>query len=268
MTDASLLYPETSAGEASENAEGWQTALPGDLKDLAANKGWKEPADALKSYKHLEGLLGADKSGRGLVLPKDENDAEGYARVYKALGRPENADGYGLGEMFSEQLIDSKVMAAMAGAMHEAGLSKAQAQKLSKAYQDLYLNTEAGVGQRYQEEMARVEASVSPTRLESARRAFRLMGLSAEDSKEISRTLERTLGMERAVQIFAELGSKFPEDRPVEEAQGLSVPSSPSAAQNRMDNLLADKDFRDRYLSGDKAAIEEITELARRATAK
>ena len=48
-------------------------------------KGWRGPADMLTSYRALEKMLGSEK----LPLPRDEQDRDGYERVYKALGRPD-----------------------------------------------------------------------------------------------------------------------------------------------------------------------------------
>ena len=72
-------------------AEDWRDTLPDDLKPMATAKGWRSPAEALKSYVHLERLVGADK----IALPakdahgnRDWSKWEGWA----AIGRPEAAD--------------------------------------------------------------------------------------------------------------------------------------------------------------------------------
>ena len=92
MTNEATNTPpaETSTPPTSD----WLAGVPDDLRGLAEEKGWKEPADALRTARQMEEFLGADKAGRGLVLPKDEEDKEGYERVYRAMGRPDNADGY------------------------------------------------------------------------------------------------------------------------------------------------------------------------------
>lgn len=50
------------------------------------------PEGLAKAYKNAVKLLGADK----VVLPKDENDAEGWDRLYKAAGRPDKPEDYAI----------------------------------------------------------------------------------------------------------------------------------------------------------------------------
>ncbi len=245
-------------------AADWVGALPEDLRRVADAKGWREPADALRSYKHLEELLGADKSGRGLIMPRDENDREGYARLYAALGRPETADGYELGALLADRELDSDFMGTMAGAMHEAGLSKVQAHKLASAWQEQLERFVTVQALKYQNEKEEVCRTLSPARLETARRGFRFCGVSREAAAE----LEQALGPREAVEVFARIGEALAEDRPVDEARALGPAASPEGARRRLDRLLADPAYSRRYLGGDKLAFEEITELSRRASVK
>lgn len=242
-----------------EESASWVDNLPDDLRQVAMQKGWQQPADALKSYKHLEEYLGADKSGRGLVLPKNETDQEGYNRLYSALGRPETADGYGLTEALEGQEVDPRFLGSMSSAMHEAGLSKRQAHSLTEAWQS-QINQ---INQAYVAEKTEVEMTCPPARLEAARRGFRFSGTSAE----MGEVIEKALGPRAAVELFAKIGTALAEDRPVEGGQPLGGAYSPEAAARRMDRLMSDPAFSKRYLDSDKAAIEEISELARRATA-
>jgi hypothetical protein len=47
-----------------------------ELKGYVENKGWKDPVELLNGYRNLEKLVGQAR----IAMPKDENDAEGYAR--------------------------------------------------------------------------------------------------------------------------------------------------------------------------------------------
>ena len=57
MTDA---MPEETGREAAAADAGW-TADLGEHAGLVAAKGWKSPADVVKSYAHLERLVGNDR---------------------------------------------------------------------------------------------------------------------------------------------------------------------------------------------------------------
>jgi hypothetical protein len=78
-------------------------------------KGWSAPADIVQGYRNLEKLVGNEK----VPLPKGEQDAEGWERVFTALGRPTSPDAY--------KLPDSDAAAKF----HEVGLNTRQAEALS-----------------------------------------------------------------------------------------------------------------------------------------
>jgi hypothetical protein len=60
----------------------WYSGLPEETRGLAEVKGWKSPADAIQSYANLEKMLGADKAGRGLVMPKEDADSTEWGQFY------------------------------------------------------------------------------------------------------------------------------------------------------------------------------------------
>lgn len=266
MTNEANPTPaETSAAPA---ANDWLAGVPDDLRGLAEERGWKEPADALRTARQMEEFLGADKAGRGLVLPRDEADTEGYERVFKALGRPDAPEGYELDSVIKDPDVDQAFMGGMGKAMHEAGLSKAQAHQLTGAYQKFYEDVMAEGERRYQAEVAEVERSLSPEVVESARRGFRLFGLAEGEAREVSRAIEGALGVKAATELFARLGQSVGEDRPVEGARSMGLVGSPEAALRRLDRLKLDEAFTKRYLAGEKEALAEIEELTRRASQK
>lgn len=258
---------ETNVEEAMAPAaadDSWVDKLPEDLRQVALNKGWREPSDALKSYRHLEEFMGAEKSGRGIVLPKGEDDAEGYARLYQALGRPENARDYGLEETLGQVDLDPDFMGAMGQAMHQAGLSKKQAGEMALAWQGQLEKYTRAEDLRYETEKKETLNDLSSPRLETAKRGFRSTGLPAAMAEKI----ERSIGPRAAVEMFARIGEIMAEDRGVGGPQAMGRAASPEGARRRMDRLMADPAFSQRYLSGDNQALEEISELARRATEK
>lgn len=259
---------ETPGGQPPKTATDWSAGLPDDLKGLAETKGWKTPADALTSYKHLETVFGADKAGRTLLMPKDGEDKESLDRIYKSLGRPDKPDDYGFGELFGGQETNDDLMKTMAGAMHEAGLSKAQAHKLAKAYDGLYQQMGAAEEERQAKERESLEKSLPPEKLENARRAFRLFGLPGSETGAVARAVESALGMEKAVDLFAALGRKLGEDKLIDGAEPVGGVSTPAGAKRRMDERLADPIFLKRYMAGEASALAEIEELTKRATQK
>ena len=83
----------------------------------------------LTSYRALEKMLGSEK----LPLPRNDQDRHGYERVYKALGRPDSPDGYGI---VQDGSADPAFANEAARWFHEAGLSTRQGQPLAEQFNE------------------------------------------------------------------------------------------------------------------------------------
>lgn len=262
-----------SAGDVSPSSEpanqgrpaegGWLASLPEDLRGVAETKGWKEPADALKSYQHLEELMGTDKASLAR-LPKDENDKESFNKIYNALGRPETPEGYELLAMVKEGEYDKGLLDTMSGAMHEAGISKKQGQTLLEAYQKEHLAAREAMILKHDDDVRAMKATYTPAQQEEVRRGYRELGITEEEAV----AMEMYLGVERANKIYGHIGRRIAEDRPIEGAKSVGSVGSPEAAQRRMDELFNDPLFNKRYMNGDQGAIAEIAALAEKAARK
>ena len=71
--------------------ESWSTNIPADYKDGGYWKNFenKPLGDVLKSYGEAQKYMGAS-----VRVPTDENDTDGWNKVYSKLGRPESPDKY------------------------------------------------------------------------------------------------------------------------------------------------------------------------------
>ncbi len=258
-------YPEQTAGSESSGgavpaAGGWLETLPEDLAELARLKGWKEPAEAVESYKNLQSLVSAERDGRTLVKPRDENDHEAYERLYQALGRPPEPAGYELEQVLNGEGGDGRFMETMGRSMHEAGLSKAQGLALARAYQNYCQQLSLELEHKYQSQVDYLAETLPPEDLEAARRGIRLSGAPAP----VIAQLEKALGPAQAVEIFANIGRRLAEDSLSGQAQALGD-GGPDAAARRIAELRADPAFRQRYLSGESAAVSQLSQLYRQA---
>lgn len=264
ISDSESIVNEEQSAVDGDEGQSWIGRLPEDLRQVVLHNGWREPADALKSYQRLEEFIGAEKSGRSLVLPENDDDAEAYERVFNALGRPETADGYGLAEALGNIEIDQAFAGAMGQAMHQAGLSRRQAHQMAAVWQEQLDKYGSAEEYRYESEKEAVLNDAPPARLEAAKRGFRFTGAPLE----MAERLERALGPKMAVEMFARIGECLAEDSGVTGSRSMAAATTPEGASLRMDRLMADPLFSRRYLSGDKSALAEISELARRAANK
>lgn len=239
--------------------EGFQDAS---VKDWAAGKGWKSPEAATQSAWHLERLLGADKAGRGLVLPKDEADAEGWNNVYSKLGRPASADAY---EIPVPEGDTGEFLKTAKEWFHGLGLNNKQAQGLAEKWNahgqqmmEAEENQFLAAAERDIESLQTDWGDQFNVRAEVAKRAMREAGLTPEEGQQ----LERALGVAKAAKVFEFFGKHFMEH----EAKGMDGGSNkfgvtPVEAKSRIENLRGDPEFTRRYISGDADARAEMERL-------
>lgn len=209
---AALLAGQPAAAGAAAGGAGAGAPWFGDAhKDLVGAKGWKSPDDALQSYRGLEQLLGADKAGRGAILPKDENDVETANALYTRLGRPEKADGYKL----SEGLKDDPMAKAFRDEAHKAGLSARQFEAATGWFEQAMTKERDRQDAEFK---AKVDGDTDKLKsewgaawdgkIELARRATRQFGV---DEGTLG-ALEEKMGTAWLYKFFANVGEKLGED--------------------------------------------------------
>ena len=241
------------------NAAGnwWDGFQDNDLKGYVQNKGWKDPADLAVGYKNLEKLLGAEK----IPMPKGADDAEGWTRVYDALGRPKNADEYKLSVPEGDTGEFAKLAA---GKFHELGLTAKQAEGLAAWYNE---QGSGRMNEMQQQQAAKAEADMQSLKqewggafdenVEFGRRAAREYGLNAEKLS----ALENSLGTSEMLKLMASIGRAQGESEFVTSSSGNTFGMTPSAAQQRITALRADKTWTAKYISGDADARSEMQRL-------
>jgi hypothetical protein len=241
------------------NAAGnwWDGFQDNDLKGYVQNKGWKDPADLAVGYKNLEKLLGAEK----IPMPKGADDAEGWTRVYDALGRPKSADEYKLSVPEGDTGEFAKLAA---GKFHELGLTAKQAEGLAAWYNE---QGSGRMNEMQQQQAAKAEADMQSLKqewggafdenVEFGRRAAREYGLNAEKLS----ALENSLGTSEMLKLMATIGRAQGESEFVTSGSGNTFGMTPSAAQQRITALRADKTWTAKYISGDADARSEMQRL-------
>lgn len=241
------------------NAAGnwWDGFQDNDLKGYVQNKGWKDPADLAVGYKNLEKLLGAEK----IPMPKGADDAEGWTRVYDALGRPKSADEYKLSVPEGDTGEFAKLAA---GKFHELGLTAKQAEGLAAWYNE---QGSGRMNEMQQQQAAKAEADMQSLKqewgaafdenVEFGRRAAREYGLNAEKLS----ALENSLGTSEMLKLMATIGRAQGESEFVTSSSGNTFGMTPSAAQQRITALRADKTWTAKYISGDADARSEMQRL-------
>lgn len=117
---------------ANQPAAGWWDSIKdADLKGWLSSKKPPDAEAALKSYWGMERLMGADKAGRTVMLPKDDADADGWKALSAKLGVPESADGY---KLPVPEGADDGFSKTAAKWFHEAGVPPRAATKVAEMW--------------------------------------------------------------------------------------------------------------------------------------
>ncbi len=256
--------PDGAAAAGGQQAP-WYQSFPDEVRGLVETKGWQTPVDAITSYANLEKFLGADKAGRGLVLPKEDATPDEWNQVYDRLGRPKSPDEYKLSIPDGDTGVFAK---AAAGKFHELGLTAKQAEQLSAWYNEqtqqmagaqqdgLLQNSEAEMAQLQQEWGKEFDANI-----EAGRRAARQVGMDADTIA----AMEAAIGTKKTMELFYKFGKGLSEDTFVDGAGNRNFGVSPEAARVRINQLKADPEWTAKYLGGNADARSEMERLLRAA---
>lgn len=233
----------------------------------AKSRGYKFDADnlvaeALRGHHNAEKLIGLDRAGRTLVVPKEDAPKEEWDSYYTKLGRPSQPGEYKL----PAELKDDPVAKAFAEAAHEKGFNQKQFESTLE-----FVSKQAAAIEAQQEQEFEVKAQQAveglkrewgqefELRSEASRRAVRELGLQSEEAMAI----EKALGVDRAAKVFFEIGKKLLE--PTAEGMTGGAQSqfgmSKTEAQGRISALMKDPEFGKKLASGDASSKAEWDKL-------
>lgn len=241
----------------------WLSGLDETTTGYAQNKGWDSPAKAIDSYRNLEKLLGADRAGNTVILPKPDADAKEWGALYDRMGRPADAKGYNV-EL--PQGGDAKMHEASLAKFHELGLTKAQGEQLATWYNTEVMNnanqTAAAKAQEFQAQDAALKAEWGQAytqNLAQAQQGVRALGLDAASIDKLS----DALGHKATMAMLQKIGSGLNEDSLVngDNPGGFGTALTPGQAKAEIQTLMQDRNFVSRYTSGDAEAKAKMDAL-------
>jgi hypothetical protein len=228
------------------------------VKEWAGKVGLKTPEDAAKKAYNLEKLLGHEKAGRTIVLPKDDADPKEQAEFYAKLGRPEKPEEYELPGA-------PEIAGEYAKAMHVAGITKKQAAILAETNNTIELARVKQLEERSNSDFESLKQEWGgryDANLELAKRAVQDAGLTPEDITAI----EVHLGPKKTANLFAHWGKKTTEHTMIT-GRGESFSVTPVQATAKIAALKEDKTWVAGYLQGEKAKVDEMAQLIKIANA-
>lgn len=260
---AQVLSPEPAAEsevpESGATDTPWYADLDKDTQGYLANKGWKEPSDVVHGYRNLEKLLGNDRAGRTVTLPKEGEDPTEF---YTKLGRPEAADKYDLGD------ADGDAANWFREKAFELGLSQNQAKQLLEGFNEF--GTSVGESQQADKqaefnnqmhELKRDWGSAYDANMNAARKAVQQFEIGTDDIDAI----ESAMGPKKTFEMMYRIGRALSEDSFESGQRDTGFVMTPGEAEGRIAELKMDSQFMDKYMSGDKDAVAKFTKLMQAA---
>lgn len=252
----------------------WTEGFDESALGLVRDRGWKNPGDAVQSYRNLEKLQGVPEN-QLVKLPGDPDDGEAWGPVYDKLGRPANGEAYDFGEYQApEGAVD--LSPEYRAEAHKAGLNQGQARGLFDWY-----NTRVAEAVAEQEEQRGLQSEKDmldlrkgwgkeyDANIEAGRRFAARAKQAGFDEDFIGRMENGGVGTKDLLRFTTWIGRATGEHLgpPREGDVGGAFGTTPARARERIAELKADPAFMARYMGSDKEAVEKMRTLYEAANA-
>lgn len=270
--------PAAPAAPAANSA--WYDSIANaDTKTWVQSKGFQNAEAVADSAFNLEKLIGHDRAGRTLVIPKDDATPQEIQAFNAKLGVPEKPEGYTTLKM--PENADPKLLSTIQGWMHKAGVTPKSAEALTAEFLSF---SQAQHAQQETTLIANSDKAFAEATTAWGKEADANLALgkqftaqllppevTLDNGTKVSRQdfLEKifnTTGATRAMlEMFAKAGKGMGEHIMRTNGQPGSVDQSPGAAQQKIAALKGDAAWVKSYLAGDKAKAAEMTRLTQLA---
>lgn len=275
LLDADGNVIDPGAGDGGDGGDGGgedRSWIPEDLREEKSLAAIKDVGGLAKSYVEAQKLIGARQEG-SVKIPGEDATPEDWAEFYNKTGRPESAGEYGF--VKPETLPDGVqwdegMVAWFGNAAHAAGLSKAQAGSLMKAWNDQQYSIghetqktmKAGLGKLQEDWGDQFDG-----RVELGLRGIERL-LPAGDVEELKGLLDATgIGNQPIMLKYAyQVGKMLKEDGYIM-GDGHGGVLGADSAKAKIASINADKSHAhwDPEAQGHKEAVEEMAQLFKTA---
>lgn len=236
---------------------------------LSAYKGAYPNAEAvaLKAL-NLEKFVGAEKAGRGLVVPKPDAKPEEWQAFWRKVGAPEKPDQYKL----PDDLKDNPGLIALRDHAHKLGVPAQLFEGITGFLVEQIKatdgNDDAEFEQRAEKDLQELRAewrgAEFDRRSELGRRAAASF-VPHKDKAELEQILTRmegAVGTKAMMKMFAKIGEAIGEHGFVEgDTPTPDGGMTPAQAKLRIETLRKDKEFGKKLLDKNTDAMDEWNKL-------
>jgi hypothetical protein len=245
-------------------------------REFAKNKAWDSPDKVLRDYRQLEQFVGAEKAGRGLVLPGEKATPEEITAFRSraasvAGGIPDSPDGYEI--KLPDGFPDPEFGKVASSLLHKYHVPKGDAQGLMGDFMAMVSGGEADRVKAEQAEFVKQETALKTEwgaefdkNAEIAKRGMSRLGLSAE----VIDQMESKAGFASVIKAMHKAGVMLGEGKFIDNdnGEGVGGETLDSLMAQRL-KLTKDPDWGKRFHANEASARTEWTNLeAKIAAAK
>ena len=233
------------------------------------NDAYPDPeAVATKAF-NLEKFLGADKAGRGVIVPKADSKLEEWSEFYRKVGGvPDSADGYKL----SEEFKSDPIFKSFAEHAHKSGMPPMFFEAAAQWYQQemgalankTITNYEASADKDIQALKSEWSGPEYDKNIEIGRRAARTFvpHETPEQLSDFIGKIESAIGTKETLKLWANIGASMGEHSFADgDSNNRGFGVTPESARVRISELKKDSGFLAKINSGDADAKSEWDRL-------
>jgi len=227
-------------------------------KGYIQSSNYQDASAVVKALRDTKVYVGADKNDLFRIPKADKDGNRDLSEVYKALGRPEKAEDYKLG--------DTEFAKAASQKLFDLGISSKQAEALlafmteqdsanQKAADEEWNNqVEQGLKNLRKEWQADYEANVAV-----AQQAVRDIASKTGFGEDELNKIEKTLGSDKALKLFYSFGAAQGGVKALQNYN--SGQETPEIAAYKLKEMLADKETAKLLSQNDHKTIKEVRRL-------
>jgi hypothetical protein len=186
-----------------------------DFTSYVKNKNYPDALAAIKGHYNAEKMIGLDRAGRTVTLPRDDSDTEGLKAFRAKMGVPDSADGYKL--PFKEGASDAMAKEA-AKWFHAEGVPPKAAEKIATSWNTFIeaqmAEEDKAIQTKNTQEMNALRAELGnkfDTHAELSRRAFAKFGKDAGFTPDDMNAMQDAIGSAKTVKLFMKMGDMLRE---------------------------------------------------------
>lgn len=227
-------------------------------KGYLQTSNYTDAASVVKALRDTKAYVGMDKNDLVKIPKADKDGNRDLSEVYKQLGRPDDATGYGFG--------DNDFAKAAAQKLFDLGITKKQAESLmefmteqdnankTKADEEWNTNVEKGIAALKKEWGSDYEANIAVTQ-QAMRDIVEKTGFTQDELDKI----EQTLGTDKATKLFYAIGAS---QGGIKNLQNYNAgQETPEIAAYKLKEMMADKETAKLLAQKDHKTMSEVKRL-------